>query len=200
MSSTLDNTKVDNNIMPFRSISTSSDMNSPALQPQRSFILHRIGSEPNNNNHTQFYDSNTVNKDNTQYTVIQHIDNISGSSSLYLDEQYVNDVTVDFLYKPHTILAAVVFISFMIYFAFIQDDNISQLNNLRIGVTVSVSFFLILGLLIFPSGPFIRPHPLVWRLAFGIAVLYEMLLIGLLFQTKNDVRQFLKFFYPELGK
>jgi len=28
-------------------------------------------------------------------------------------------------------------------------------------------FVLVLGLLVFPAGPFIRPHPLLWRFVFG---------------------------------
>ena len=170
------------------------DSNSPAMIPeQHTFTLHRIGSEPSE------YNQQDNNTSNNTLQVSNYVNSISGSTSLYLDEQYVNDVTVDFLYKPHTILAATVFISILIYLALTVDDTLGQLHNTRMGVFVSSIFFLILGLLIFPSGPFIRPHPLVWRLAFGIAVLYEMLLIGLLFQTKSDARQSLQFFHSSLG-
>lgn len=67
------------------------------------------------------------------------------------------------------------------------------------GIAASIFFILVLGLLIFPSGPFIRPHPLVWRLAFGVAVVYEIFLIMLLFQTKDHARMSMKFFDPTLG-
>src|ERR1700750_3020759 len=83
-------------------------------------------------------------------------------------QQYVDDVSIEWLYKPHTITASLVFIIALVYCAFVvNDDTLGQLHNTRIGVTVACGFFLLLGLLVFPSGPFIRPHPLVWRLAYG---------------------------------
>lgn len=75
-----------------------------------------------------------------------------------------------------------------------------QIQNLRYGVGAACLFVLILGLLIFPSGPFIRPHPLVWRLAFGVAVVYEIWLILIMFQTKENARQSMRFFDDTLGK
>ena len=71
--------------------------------------------------------------------------------------------------------------------------------NLRYGSGAACLFVLILGLLIFPAGPFIRPHPLVWRLAFGVGVLYEIWLILLMFQTKEQARSSMKFFDGKLG-
>jgi len=53
--------------------------------------------------------------------------------------------------------------------------------------------------MVFPSGPFIRPHPCVWRLTFGIALCYQLFLIFLVFQHKNDARQLMKYFDPKLG-
>lgn len=74
-----------------------------------------------------------------------------------------------------------------------------QVEGARVGVAAASFFIFVLGLLVFPSGPFIRPHPLVWRLAFGVAVVYEIFLIMLLFQTKEHARMAMKFFNPELG-
>ena len=34
-------------------------------------------------------------------------------------------------------------------------------------VAVGLVVFLLIGLMVFPAGPFIRPHPLLWRLVFG---------------------------------
>jgi hypothetical protein len=36
----------------------------------------------------------------------------------------------------------------------------------------------------FKSGPFIRPHPLFWRLILSASVLYLLVMIFLLFQVK----------------
>ena len=44
----------------------------------------------------------------------------------------------------------------------------------------------VLGMLVFPSGPFIRPHPLVWRVAFGVGVVYQLYLVIMLFQTRGE--------------
>lgn len=38
----------------------------------------------------------------------------------------------------------------------------------------------------------VRPHPAVWRLVHGVAVMYVMALVWLLFQTVHDARQALK--------
>jgi len=67
------------------------------------------------------------------------------------------------------------------------------------GVSVAVGFFLIFGLLIFPNGPFTRPHPIVWRLAFGVSFIYQLWLIVMLFQTREDARRSLTLFYPYLN-
>ncbi len=51
------------------------------------------------------------------------------------------------------------------------------------GLLVCSVTFLVIGLIQFRDGPFIRPHPAVWRLSLGISVLYQMFLTFLLFQV-----------------
>lgn len=43
-----------------------------------------------------------------------------------------------------------------------------------------------------PRTSMVRPHPAVWRLVHGAAVLYVMALVWLLFQTVDAARQALK--------
>ena len=43
-----------------------------------------------------------------------------------------------------------------------------------------------------PRTSMVRPHPALWRLVHGAAVLYVLLLVWLLFQTAHDARQFMK--------
>jgi hypothetical protein len=43
-----------------------------------------------------------------------------------------------------------------------------------------------------PRTSMVRPHPAVWRLVHGAAVVYVLLLVWLLFQTAHDARQFMK--------
>jgi hypothetical protein len=38
-----------------------------------------------------------------------------------------------------------------------------------------------------PNGPFFRPHPVVWRGVLAVSILYELLLVFLLFQVLNAI-------------
>lgn len=40
------------------------------------------------------------------------------------------------------------------------------------GVRCVIFIFLVISVLAFPNGPFTRPHPAVWRMVFGLSVLY----------------------------
>lgn len=60
--------------------------------------------------------------------------------------------------------------------------------------------FIVLGLLVFPSGPFIRPNPAVWRLVFGASVLYLYALVVLLFMDVHTARWAMTFFDAGLNR
>ncbi|PWZ26191.1 hypothetical protein Zm00014a_014886 [Zea mays] len=45
----------------------------------------------------------------------------------------------------------------------------------------------------------ITPHPAVWHLVHGLAVVYLIALTFLLFQNRDDARQFMKLLHPDLG-
>lgn len=57
------------------------------------------------------------------------------------------------------------------------------LTNLHRGVIAAAVSFVFIGVLQFSDGPFIRPHPVVWRLVLSVSILYLLLLIVLLFQV-----------------
>nr|CAD1842716.1 unnamed protein product [Ananas comosus var. bracteatus] len=59
--------------------------------------------------------------------------------------------------------------------------------------------FLSYSLLQAPSTVLIRPHPAIWRLVHGMAVVYLVALTFLLFQNRDDARQFMKYLHPDLG-
>lgn len=61
-----------------------------------------------------------------------------------------------------------------------------------------IFFFLIISVLAFPNGPFIRPHPAVWRIVFGLSVLYLLALLFLIFQNYRTVRNILIWLDPNL--
>ncbi|CAF4162419.1 unnamed protein product [Rotaria magnacalcarata] len=62
-----------------------------------------------------------------------------------------------------------------------------------------VGFFLVFGMTQTPDGVFVRPHPALWRLVLCFSVLYEIILIYILFQTVDDARQLLQNIDPTLG-
>ena len=47
-------------------------------------------------------------------------------------------------------------------------------------------FFLIISVLAFPNGPFIRPHPILWRMVFGLSVMYLLTVQFLIHQGQID--------------
>jgi phosphatidylserine synthase 2 len=55
------------------------------------------------------------------------------------------------------------------------------------------------GLVAFKDGPFIRPHPVIWRLVLAVGVAYQMVLVFILFQDKGFIRMILHYVDPTLG-
>lgn len=115
-----------------------------------------------------------------------------------INEQEVEDITLEFFYKPHTLTLLGVAIATTLYFAFTRTSEHSSEQNVSTGLCCVVFFFLIIGLLTFPNGPFTRPHPAIWRVVFGISVMYMLLLVFILFQSYKDVRKMLFWAFPDL--
>jgi len=114
-----------------------------------------------------------------------------------MNEKPVDDISLGFFYKPHTVTLLAVSIIGVMYFAFIRDENNLQ-ENIWSGMLCVVFFFGIISMLAFPNGPFIRPHPAVWRILFGLSVLYLMLLMFLMFQKYETIMGIIHWFFPEL--
>ncbi|XP_071487177.1 phosphatidylserine synthase 1-like [Diadema antillarum] len=115
----------------------------------------------------------------------------------YINEQEVEDITLEFFYKPHTLTLLLVAVIGTFYFAFTGSSESTEHNVYR-GICCAVFYFLIISILAFPNGPFTRPHPAIWRVVFGVSVLYLLVLIFFLFQTYEDVRRILIWLYPDL--
>lgn len=115
-----------------------------------------------------------------------------------INERPVDDISLEFFYKPHTLTLLAVSILGVLYTAFTRDSEASLEGNVWSGLCCVVFFFLIVSSLAFPNGPFTRPHPVVWRLVFGLSVLYLMGLLFLLFQNYNTVKSIMYWFYPDL--
>lgn len=71
-------------------------------------------------------------------------------------------------------------------------------DNIWAGIWCVIFFFLIISVLTFPNGPFTRPHPAVWRIVFGLSVLYVLALLFLLFQSFETVNEILYWVDPSL--
>nr|CAD7457516.1 unnamed protein product [Timema tahoe] len=85
----------------------------------------------------------------------------------------------------------------MIFDSFFRDEADVQ-DNIWAGMCCVVFFFLIISVLAFPNGPFTRPHPAIWRMVFGMSVLYLMGLLFLLFQSFKTVNAILYWIDPSL--
>ncbi|XP_070550344.1 phosphatidylserine synthase 1-like isoform X2 [Ptychodera flava] len=115
-----------------------------------------------------------------------------------INEQQVDDITLEFFYKPHTITLLSVSVLTAVYFAFTRDEEVSSQDNIWAGVCCMVFFFLIISVLAFPNGPFTRPHPAIWRIVFGLSVVYLLALGFILFQNIDDIKAMMYSLYPEL--
>lgn len=70
----------------------------------------------------------------------------------------------------------------------------------RTAVYIGLFVYFVIGSMIFPSGPFIRPHPVIWRLIFGISLLYTFFLVILIVLPPMEARMLLAKIDPTLGK
>lgn len=65
-------------------------------------------------------------------------------------------------------------------------------SDYKSGLAAVAMTFLAYSALQGPSSVMVRPHPVVWKLVHGIAILYLLSLIFLLFQGKDEARALLK--------
>jgi len=110
-----------------------------------------------------------------------------------------DDPSLNWFQKPHTLTVMGIALIVLIFGAFTREGT-DTVTNVKIGLCAGAMAFLVFCLLYLHDGPFVRPHPAVWRVVTGIGILYLCSLIYLLFQNVHDVRQFLKYFDPRLGE
>lgn len=116
-----------------------------------------------------------------------------------VNEHKVTEITINFFYQPRTLTLLFLITLVLIFVAFIRDEEADPAANIAAGI-YSLSFlFLSIGLLVFPNGPFTRPHPAFWRLIFGASVLYFLLFAFILFQRFSDVQNMLMWIDPILN-
>lgn len=115
------------------------------------------------------------------------------------NDHAVSYVSMNFLYAPHTLWLLVITLMALYVGAFSNLTDSFYDNSIR-ALCAAVFVFLIIGSLVFPSGPFIRPHPTFWRLVFGVTVVYELFLVFLLFMNRSDARRVFTIFNPSLNQ
>ncbi|VDO55717.1 unnamed protein product [Haemonchus placei] len=113
-----------------------------------------------------------------------------------VNDRVVEDITLDILYKPHTLTILACLCIFVCYKAFSGNDGGTD-TNVYDGCMGTLVLFLIVSALAFPNGPFIRPHPILWRIIFGMSVIYLMILQFTLFQTYADIKKVLSWLDPD---
>ncbi|KAK6014024.1 phosphatidyl serine synthase, partial [Ostertagia ostertagi] len=113
-----------------------------------------------------------------------------------VNDRVVEDITLEVLYKPHTLTILACLCTFVCYKAFSGDDRGTD-SNVYDGCLGTLVLFLVVSALAFPNGPFIRPHPVLWRIIFGMSVIYLMILQFTLFQTYADIKKVLSWLDPD---
>ncbi len=103
-----------------------------------------------------------------------------------------DDETVSYFWRAHTFTVLVFLLCCLIYVGVIETPVDDLDYNTKRGAVAALFFWVTLGMTIMPDGPFVRPHPAIWRFAFAVSIVYELLLIFLLFQTPDDARRLLK--------
>jgi phosphatidylserine synthase 2 len=89
-----------------------------------------------------------------------------------------------FFRRAHTVTALVLITLGLIYISQTPDDTT---YNTKRGLVAVVIVFILIGIIHMPDGPFLRPHPVLWRLVLCVTILYVLLLIIILFQASLSV-------------
>ncbi|XP_003385624.1 PREDICTED: phosphatidylserine synthase 2-like [Amphimedon queenslandica] len=114
------------------------------------------------------------------------------------ENKFSDDGTRSFFWRAHTVTVLVLITSVLLYIS-LYDVPGDTLHNVRRGSLAVILVFILIGVIHMPDGPFIRPHPALWRFVLVIVIVYVLLLIFTLFQTADDARYFLTFYDPDLG-
>lgn len=120
---------------------------------------------------------------------------ISSLSYSYRDNL---DPTLELLYRPRSITALLAIVCYFVYVAFFQTTG-TLYANVLCGLYAVLGVFVCVGVLFLPDGPFIRPHPALWRAVLAVSVLYFLGLVFLLHLGKSEARELMRLFDPTLG-
>ncbi|KAF9358999.1 hypothetical protein BGX26_000405 [Mortierella sp. AD094] len=108
------------------------------------------------------------------------------------------DPAVGFFYTPRTLTILGLMLLGLVYVAMTPDIDDTG-ANVKLGLVAAIGAFCVFGMLQFRDSLLRRPHPALWRVVLSIGVVYQLLLVFLLFQNKHDARLFFKYLDPSLG-
>lgn len=111
-----------------------------------------------------------------------------------------DDPHISFFWKAHTATVLIFLVLCLTYVGVIENPTDDSEFNSKRGIYAALFFWVFAGMTIMPDGPFLRPHPLIWRAAFAVSIVYQLILIFILFQTPKDARKLLKFVDKKLGE
>ena len=116
-----------------------------------------------------------------------------------MNDHKVTEITINFFYRPRTLTLLFLITVGLVGVAFVWNEEADLAANVAARIYALSFLFLSIGLLVFPNGPFTRPHPALWRLVFGASVLYFLLFAFVLFQRFSDVQNLLMWIDPDLN-
>lgn len=118
----------------------------------------------------------------------------------YKQKDFYDDGTMTFFWRAHTLTVLFCLTCVLVYVALFEPVVVNPEYNAKRGLMACVLVFLLLGVTQIPDGPFLRPHPAIWRFGFCLTIVYELSLIFILFQSPDDGRQILRYLDKDLGK
>ena len=92
--------------------------------------------------------------------------------SWYYEYHDIIEPTINFFYEPRTVTLLFGFIVFVAYSALYSLVDTDEVLNFKFGLGAILIVILITGIIEFRDGPFIRPHPVFWRMILAINVAY----------------------------
>ena len=105
-----------------------------------------------------------------------------------------------FLLRPHTITLLVSMLLYFLYIALLETVSDADFHsNTKHGLLAVFVVFQVIGMLMLAEGPFIRPHPIVWKFVLSAGIIYLLILVFFLFQSLETTRYFVSLFDPALG-
>lgn len=115
-----------------------------------------------------------------------------------IEQHKVDNITIGAFYQSRSMTVLAIIWFGLAYIACSRSNSYTLETNLFHGLIAVFTIFLFVSVMIMPNGPFIRPHPAVWRVVFGASLLYFLSLVLTVFLRLDEARQIIIWLYPEL--